>query len=411
MGTSQSRDGSAVHGGTPCASLPFRRVPLSTLLLPSTLSAVATTACEDPPPPPPPLPVDSGSSTTGKSSTQSPSSSSAPPPPPASGEEAKSDDIASAAQAASAYVNPGPFEQAIGEGKRFFMLDTFDGFRCDINKQASPFMLVLHNFWLGTSMLPDGRTSTYSFVTQVADEAGFMMARWDPGQASVNGRVHRALLGGLAMGKLQIGVSAEGQNDTLLGEVDFGGHSWMGNLRYGSMGGGVVLGCNYMQALTPALHMGGDGMYVGANGSFQTNYALKYTMPALTGEEDLPTTTPAKPATGMETAGSSTLCVQFKPGQGMASLDYKRVVTPNRVTLASSLEFSPLSLESQLLVAAEFKLSRSTLNLCVDGSGHLQSVLEAKLGMGQGSPTINFSADMDHAKQQMRFGYGIKIEG
>jgi mitochondrial import receptor subunit TOM40 len=291
------------------------------------------------------------------------------------------------------------------------MLDTFDGFRCDINKQASPFMLVLHNFWLGTSMLPDGRTSTYSFVTQVADEAGFMMARWDPGQASVNGRVHRALLGGLAMGKLQIGVSAEGQNDTLLGEVDFGGHSWMGNLRYGSMGGGVVLGCNYMQALTPALHMGGDGMYVGANGSFQTNYALKYTMPALTGEEDLPTTTPAKPATGMETAGSSTLCAQFKPGQGMASLDYKRVVTPNRVTLASSLEFSPLSLESQLLVAAEFKLSRSTLNLCVDGSGHLQSVLEAKLGMGQGSPTINFSADMDHAKQQMRFGYGIKIEG
>lgn len=363
----------------------------------------SVTACEDatsaPPPPPPP-----------------PGTSSTAPPPPPPAESSEKDSIAAAAQSASMYENPGTYEMATSEAKRFFHLDTFDGFRCDINKQMSPFMLAMHSFWLGTTMMPDGRTSSYSFVSQVAmDDGGFMMARVDPGQGSVNGRIHRQL--GPILGKLQTGLSSDGSNDSLLVEADVGGPSWMGSAKYGSMGNGIILGCNYMQAITPRLHMGGDGMYIGANGSFQWAGAVKYTMPARTGDEDSPITLPSSKQaspTGSpkpEMSGSSTVCAVWSPAQGL-SLDYTRVVTPNRVTLASSLQCSPANLaESQLTVAAEFKLERATLNVAVDGSGQISSLLESKLGMDPGAPMLNLSAHMDHRKDEYKFGYGIKFNG
>lgn len=366
----------------------------------------STNAAGAPPAPPPLLPPDAAGGGS--------DAASAPPPPPPS---ADGDSIARAAESASSYINPGPYEQAAMDGKRLVQLDTFDGFRCDINKQVSPYMAVVHSFWLGTSMIPDGRKSTYTFLTQVADEQGLLMARVDPGRGSVDGRIQRALFGGLAMGKLQVGVSTEGQGDQMLAEMDLGGQTWTGNLKYGSMGGGLVYGCNYYQAITPKLSMGGEGMYISANQNMVSNYTLKYTMPAKTGEEDAlvgaskaPNAAAAGPP-GMDTSGSSTFCVNYNSGQAALALNYKRVVTPNRVTLGAELQCSPMTLDSQVLLGAEFRLQRSKFACCIDGTGRMQSTLEAKLGMAVGSPSLNFSADVDHVKEEMRFGYGINIDG
>jgi mitochondrial import receptor subunit TOM40 len=49
------------------------------------------------------------------------------------------------------------------------------------------------------------------------------------------------------------------------------------------------------------------------------------------------------------------------------------------------------------------------MNVCVDGTGRVQSVLEAKLGREPGSPSLNFAAELDHGKGLMRFGYGLNI--
>jgi mitochondrial import receptor subunit TOM40 len=301
------------------------------------------------------------------------------------------------------------------DGKRLVTLDTFDGFRCDINKQVSPYMAVVHSFMLGTSGLPDGRRSSYTFLTQVADEQGLLMARVDPARGSIDGRIHRAVLGGLAMCKVQLGLSPDGQGDQVLGELDFGGLTWTGNLKYGSMGGGIVYGCNYLQAITPKLVMGGEGMYISANQSMLSNYTLKYSIPAKTGEEDTtlaavaPTRQPGAPPG--DTAGSSTMCINYNASQAALSCNYKRVVTPNRVTLGAELQCNPFTFESQVLVGAEFKLQRSRIAFGIDGGGRMQTLVEAKLGMAPGSPTLNFSADVDHLKDEMKFGYGINIDG
>ena len=384
-----------------------QRAFASQIFAASSLYNGLTTQCDDgSAPPPPPLPSD------GKSSD------SPPPPPPSADSTAADDSIAQAAQNASAYTNPGPYEILAQDSKRLVTLDTYDGFRCDISKQLSPYMVAIHNFWLGTTMMQDGRKSTYSFVSQVADENGLYMARVDPGRGSVDGRVHRAILGGLAMAKLQLGLSTEGQSDQAIAEIDFGGMTWTGNLKYGSMGGGIAYGCNFHQAITPRLSMGGEGMYLSANNMLMSNYVLKYAMPAKTGEEDLATssvaaasaqTNPGGAPTDNE--GSSTFWASYNSMAGQASLAYGRVVTPNRVMLGAALDFSPMTLESQVLLGAEFKLTRSKVNFVVDGSGKIQSTLETKLGMTQGVPTLAFSADVDHLNEDLKFGFSLNFEG
>ena len=252
-------------------------------------------------------------------------------------------------------------------------------------------------------MLPDGKNCSYGFTTQMNDEEGFMMARVDPERGTVDGRIHKALLGGLAMGKLQVGLSSEGQSDQMLGEIDVGAATWTANLKYGSMGGGNVFGCNYFQAVSPKLAMGGEGMYIGANGNMLSSYTAKYLFDNGRTDSNDSAAAMGPPET------PSYLAATYNAGQGMLSLNYKRAVTAQRVNIGASLECSPMTLESQVLVGAEFSLTRSKMNVCIDGSGRIQSVLEAKLGREPGSPSLNFAAELDHGKNVMKFGYGLNI--
>jgi mitochondrial import receptor subunit TOM40 len=413
---SRERGSNNVTRGSSSAHSTFGGV-VSALLAPSSRTAYCDAAVAAAPPPPP-LPADksSAAAVAAAISTTAPDASTAAAA--GSGPSVESDSIEAAAKSASLFSNPGPYEQAISDGKRLVMVDTFDGFRCDINKQVSPFMTAAHSFHLGTTMFPDGRKSAYSFVTQVGDDTGVLMARIDPSRASLDGRVQKAFLGGAALGKLQIGASQEGgQNDTLLAEIDIFGHTWSGNLKYGSMGGGIVYGGNYIQSVHPNVAMGGEGMYISANQNMIASYGMKINWQSRPSSSDSELSAlksaPPPPPPGMpqpEATGNSVLCLNYNTGHMAATINYKRCILPGRLSLGAELQFSPLSLESQVLLGAEYKWQRSKMNLCVDGSGRIQSVLEAKYGMAPGSPSILFSAEMDHFSDIMKFGYGINID-
>jgi len=405
---------------------------ISPSLLPfSFLSQIPTTKCDgsggdnnNSPLPPPPL--------AGAADGSAPP---APPAPPLSSSSEQQqqnnssdsgsgdDSIARAAASASVMINPGPYEQASGELKRLVMIDTHDGFRCDINKQLSPYLAVVHSFWLGTNMLPDGKKRTYTWLAQVADESSLVFARIDPSNLSVDGRLHKSLFGGMAVAKLQLGLSNEGQADQCLLDVDLNGLSWSGNLKYGSMGGGPVYGCAFHQGITSRLSMGGEGMYVAANGNMMSNYLLKYSFgthnnvggnnKSLSSLSSSPTTTEALPPPST-TPPSSTVCVQFAPSGPSPmplTLNYKRIVTPKRVTLGAELSCDPVSLASQVVIGAEFKFNRSKLHVAVDGTAKMQSQLEITLGKEPGQPRLSLSAELDHMRDEMKFGYGLAIDG
>lgn len=385
--------------------------PLAPPPLPPLAGGGEKTATKSSPPPPPPPPASSLSSASSSGSAP-PAAVVAPPPPPttttttaALPEQPADDDIARAASLVSSCPNPGPLEAATWDVRRLTSLDTYDGARIDVSKQLSPYFSVVHAFHLGTSMLPDARNSSYGFTAQMNDEEGFMMARVDPERGTVDGRIHRSLLGGLAMVKLQVGTSTEGSSDQLLGEIDLGAMTWTANLKYGSMGGGNVFGCNYYQAVSPRLALGAEGMYIGANGNMLSSYTAKLSLPNAAedgGDGDGPAPAPGG-------GPPSYLAATYNAGQGALSVNYKRSVTPSRVNVGVSLECSPVTLESQFVVGAEFNLTRSKMNVCVDGTGRVQSVLEAKLGREPGSPSLNFAAELDHGKGLMRFGYGLNI--
>ena len=374
--------------------------------------------CDAPPPPPPPLP------------SLSPNE---PPPPPSL--DGKSDSNGSTNSSSSSnnssntnkdlvipptssVPNPGPYEQAIYPYKSLLSLNTHDGFNMEIQKQLSPFMVVMHNFALGTSF-PDGSNKSYTFITQVADENGVVMTNFDPFRKSVGGRIIKSMLGGMATTKLQASVSPDGSNDQLLAEVDIGAMTWTGNLKYGSMGGGIVFGMNYFQGITERLAMGGEGMYVAANGNLMNSYTIKYDMPAPVGPDEegendtldsisKAAASASAPGDSLTSKSSSSFMAQLNPAQGMLNLYYKRVVTPNRVTLGAELMVVP-TLETQLTFGGEFKLERSKVSLAVDGTGKIQSILETKIGMAPGSPTLSLNAEVDHGKDSMKFGYGLNV--
>jgi len=232
------------------------------------------------------------------------------------------------------------------------------------------------------------------------------MARVDPERGTVDGRIHRAIFGGLAMAKLQVGTSSsEGANDQLLGEVDLGAMTWTANLKYGSMGGGNIYGVNYYQQVSPRLALGAEGMYVAVNGNMLSSYTAKLSLRDTVDGDDVDKVT-QPPGAGPP----SYLAATYNAGQGMVSLNYKKAITPSRVNVGVSLECSPMTLESQVVMGAEFNLTRSKMNVCIDGTGRIQSVLEAKLGREPGSPSLNFAAELDHGKGGlMRFGYGLNI--
>jgi len=401
MGTSASKSQNHVRSDT-------NTIEGNGLLSPAALNSLLphnfrnTTKCQAPPPLPPPGET--------PPTPPLPKSQSAPPPPAAPPSESTppppADSISSAIQSveATTYTNPGPYEHLTGSVRGLTTLDAHDGARINISKQLSPYMNIVHSFWLGTTMIPE-KTKSYSCVAQVADESGrFLYARVDPDRKSVDGRLHSPILGGLAMGKIILSVSEDGQSDQLLGDVDLGGETFTANLKYGSAAGGKMYGVNYLQALTPNLSVGGEGLFIEAQKACMANYTASYS-----GTVTRPSS--VTPDVWEKGSGDYQAIGTYNAAQQTVGLYYKRVVTPKRVTLGAELQCQAASLESTVVLGAEFQLTRSKMSMTLDGTGKIQSVLETKLGMAPGSPSLSFTGEVDHGNDSMRFGYGMNIGG
>mmetsp|Transcript_9086 Transcript_9086/g.18171 ORF Transcript_9086/g.18171 Transcript_9086/m.18171 type:complete len:339 (+) Transcript_9086:138-1154(+) len=330
----------------------------------------------DAPPAPPPLP-----------STNSP-----PPPPPDADEKGeaaaeKNDSISEAISSVSAYSNPGPWEAFNSECKRVVFLDTFDGAKVDLSKQLSPFLLINHNWMLGTTAVPDPMKNFYSFTTQVmVDEQTAVIGRIDAG-GTVEARVHRGWLQSedlqVATKVVAVATPEFNENNQMVMDVDVGGRTWSGQVKMGSLHGGNILGLSYVQSITPSLTIGGDALHLGSQGASIGSYGVRYA--------------------GTDWIG----CGQWSGLQQAMMINYKRTVTPNRVTLGAELQIAP-TFDTAVSFGGEFNLKQSKFSTVVDGGGGIKSVLEARLGP---AATLVFSGEVDHGKDVYKFGYGLTIGG
>ncbi|GMH93569.1 hypothetical protein TrVE_jg6862 [Triparma verrucosa] len=326
------------------------------------------------PPPPPPSP------------TSNDSQQEAPPPPPSL--DSENDDIAKAAANATAYANPGPWEAFNSDIKRYLFVDTFDGARVDLSKQLSPFLVINHNWWLGTTQLPNGQKNNYTFTTQVMpSETTAVIGRAD-GNGMVEARVHRGLIMTedlQANAKLVCVTTPEfNEQNQMVADLDLAGKTWSGQIKYGAMMGGNVFGLNFVQAVTPSLSVGGDAMYLGSQNTSIGSYGVKYT------------------------GNSWCMAGQWNGLQQSFFCHYKKEVTKDRVTLAAEMQVQPGSGESAVTFGGEFNLKQSKISTVIDGSGCMKTVLDTKLGP---AASVIFSGEVDHMKDNYKFGYGLTIGG
>ncbi|GMI07411.1 hypothetical protein TrLO_g7585 [Triparma laevis f. longispina] len=325
-------------------------------------------SCDTPPPPPPPT-----------------APTAAPPPPPSVDEN---DDIAKAAANATAYSNPGPWEAFNSDIKRYLFVDTFDGARVDLSKQLSPFLVINHNWWLGTTMLPNGQKNNYTFTTQVMpSETTAVIGRADQ-NGMVEARVHRGLImeEDLQVNSKIVCVTTPEFNEQnqMVADLDFAGKTWSGQVKFGAMMGGNVFGLNYVQAITPSLTIGGDALYLGSQNASVGSYGVKYS------------------------GNSWVASAQWSGLQQAFFGHYKKEVMKERVTLAAELQVQPGSGESAVTFGGEFNLKQSKMSTVIDGTGCMKTVLDTKLGP---TASVVFSGEVDHMKDNYKFGYGLTIGG
>jgi len=149
---------------------------------------------------------------------------------------------------------------------------------------------------------------------------------------------------------------------------------------------------SYLQAITPRFSIGGEG-----------HCSL-----------DAPSATLVAAGKYATSKYSSVVSYTRAGANDQLSFQYHRTVSPGRVQLGSELALQPSTLEAQMATGAEFSLKQSRINLAVDGSGKMQSVVETTLSP---AAKLTFSAEMhlgaaeDGGKPRdaYKFGYALQI--
>ena len=323
--------------------------------------------------------------------------------PPIPAAEVSSSDIVSDASSARSRKqerlrSPGQFERREEEVKKLTSVNTFEGARVDVSKPMTPLFALSHNIMLGSSPNNPNANSHYKLGATVGDGERVCVATVDQ-HGTVEGQLYGSLLAGV-QGKLIFNLPAESKNGIVaVSDVDYEGPTSSAQIKFGQNIHGVAgphLGMSYFQSITPRLSMGGEGSWGLESPSTSSTMvaAAKYSTPKYSGLLSYATTA----------------------AQGdQLSFFYHRTVTPGRVLLGTELAVQPSTLEAQMAAGAEFTLKQSKVNLAIDGSGRMHSLVETSLSP---AAKLTFSAEMqlgangqdDKSQRDMyKFGYGLQI--
>ncbi len=146
---------------------------------------------------------------------------------------------------------------------------------------------------------------------------------------------------------------------------------------------GPALYASYMQSVTPALALGGDTVYDVAEGAGVFSLGGRY-------------------------AGRDWTGVVMLAQYGQIWLvQYVKHVSPGRMALVADLVVNPVTLDSQTVLGAEVNMKQSRFLTTVDHGGKIAALLESRVVPN--AVTLILSAEIDHAKDEYRTGYGFQL--
>jgi len=254
---------------------------------------------------------------------------------------------------------------------------TYDGFRIAVQKQLNLNTVVSHFYWLGSQAMGQ---PLYQYRLILAEEDKMLNVATDM-DFNVEGEARYPLpLPFASRAGLKVNFTLAEQAKNMQAEASFSGDTYAATASVGRAQG-TSIGCSFVQAITPALSLGGA-----------MNVDLSKGM-----------------------AVSNTYGVVYDKGEHVLTgvldnnlrLSYLRKVNPNRVNVTASLTVDEKS-NSTAGICAEYILKQSKVTLGVDSNLLFKTMLETTIAPGT---QLQLCAEMMQAKDHYRFGYGITLGG
>jgi len=303
-------------------------------------------------------------------------------------------------RAALGLSNPGTVDNIASEVQRsvFLTNQTFSGLRAELNKSfsISPLFQISHAFSAGSQML-----SPYTFLGLYGTNNTLCQAQLDS-DLSLSGRFNQRITDRLSF-KSQIQIqpsSAAGPGAAQVSlEQDYTGADFSASIKSINPsileGGltGMFIG-SYLQAITPRLALGLEGVLQKPGGGMGPEAVLSY----------------AGKYKGDDWIASAQLLTQG----GIQGSYWRRLTDKVETGVDVNLQFTggnPMmggpSKEGVATLGAKYEFSRSIFRAQVDSHGKIGCLLEKVV-----APPVRmtFAGEMDHAKNSAKLGLAVSIE-
>ncbi|OQO14474.1 hypothetical protein B0A48_01352 [Cryoendolithus antarcticus] len=306
-------------------------------------------------------------------------------------------------RAALGLSNPGTVDKIAKEVQRdvFLTNQTFSGLRAELNKSfsISPLFQISHAFSAGSQQL-----SPYTFLALYGTANQLCQAQLDS-DLSLSARFNQRLTQSLIF-KTQVQIqpaSNAGPGGAQLSfEQDYTGADFSASLKSINPsileGGltGMFIG-SYLQAVTPRLALGLEGVLQRPGGGMGPEAALSY----------------AGKYRGDDWVGSLQILAQG----GLQGSYWKRLTDKVETGVDVNLQFAGLSGANSMMggpskdgvatLGAKWEFSRSIFRAQVDSQGKIGCLLEKVV-----APPVRmtFAGEMDHVKNSAKLGLAVSIE-
>ena len=275
---------------------------------------------------------------------------------------------------------PVKYEEMQREVMMSLKTDLFEGARFDYNKQLNQKFFLSHGFFLGNVEVPaqGGQiikipTSTYEFGANVVDQ-NYMLVGRILTDGRVSGRLKYDMSDWLSL-KLQ--STKETGFSQIMFDTDFKGLDYQAQIKYGS---GQFYGVNYLQSVTPALALGGEGFYLGSQGKSGVGFAARY-------------------------ADDKTVATGQVATTGLLSLTYCLKVS-EKAMLATDFLWNWNQRSATASVGYDYILRQCRIRGRIDNHGVVSTYLEERLNVGL---NLILSAEVDHVNKNHKFGFGMTV--
>ncbi|KAL6978956.1 hypothetical protein U1Q18_020624 [Sarracenia purpurea var. burkii] len=260
--------------------------------------------------------------------------------------------------------------------------ELFEGMRFDFTKGLNQKFSLSHSVIMGPTEIPSQSSETIKIPTAHYEfGANFI----DPklmlfGRILTDGRLNARLKCDLSE-NLILKANAQLTNEPHMSHgmfnFDYKGKDYRTQFQ---LGNGALFGANYIQSVTPHLSLGGEVFWAGQYRKSGIGYAARYNTDKMVATGQIAST-------------------------GMVALSYVQKVS-EKVSLASDFTYNYMSRDVTASFGYDYILRQCRLRGKIDSNGCTSAFLEERLNMG-----LNFilSSEIDHRKNDYKFGFGLTI--